>query len=75
MSIEKLSVSLPRDQVKWIRKKARSTRTTFSGLLSRLIEEQRQHEQAVAAFEKYFGDVGRPTPDSVAEIQKEWRQV
>jgi hypothetical protein len=72
---EKLSVSLPADQVRWARRAARAGKTTFSGLVSQLIEDKRQHERALAAFEKYFGAKGRVSADEAESIGREWREA
>lgn len=71
---EKLSVSLPADQVRWAKRVARARKTTFSALLSELIEEKRQHEEALEAFERYFGDKGRVTGTQAQRIRREWHE-
>ncbi|MDD9969156.1 MAG: hypothetical protein OXR73_23140 [Myxococcales bacterium] len=71
---EKLSLSLPRDQVRWAKRMARRQKTTFSGLVSRLIEEKRQQEEALQAFEDYFGDAGRVGAEDAREVQRQWRE-
>ena len=71
---EKLSLSLPKDQVRWAKRMARSQNTTFSGLVSRLIEEKRQHEEALEAFDEYFGDKGRVSVEQANEIRRKWRE-
>ena len=71
---EKLSLSLPRDQVRWAKRMARRQKTTFSGLVSRLIEEKRQQEEALQAFEDYFGDTGRVGAEEASEVQRQWRE-
>jgi hypothetical protein len=71
---EKLSVSLPKDQVKWAKRMAKSQNTTFSGLVSRLIEEKRQYEEALDAFDQYFGERGRVSPDRAREIRRQWQE-
>jgi hypothetical protein len=69
---EKLSLSLPKEQVRWAKRMARSQNTTFSGLVSRLIEEKRQHEEALQAFEEYFGDRGRVDDEQAQQIRRQW---
>ncbi|MDH5675676.1 MAG: hypothetical protein OEZ06_26365 [Myxococcales bacterium] len=71
---EKLSVSLPADQVRWAKRAARSRKTSFSAFLSQLIEERRQHEHALEAFESYFGAKGRVTPEEAQELRREWKE-
>lgn len=71
---EKLSLSLPKEQVRWAKRMARSQNTTFSGLVSRLIEEKRQHEEALQAFEEYFGDRGRVGDDEAQQIRRQWQR-
>lgn len=72
---EKLSVSLPADQVRWAKRAARARKTSFSAFLSQLIEERRQHEQALEAFESYFGSKGRLTDAEAQEIRREWKEA
>ena len=71
---EKLSVSLPAEQARWIRRAARARKTTFSGLLSELIEEKRQHEEALAAFDDYFGKKGLVSSKVAERIRREWQE-
>lgn len=71
---QKLSVSLPREQVKWAKRMARRQNTTFSGLVSRLIEEKCQHEEALQAFEEYFGDRGRVDSGQAQELRRQWQR-
>lgn len=71
---EKLSLSLPKDQVRWAKRLARRQNTTFSGLVSRLIEEKRQHEEALAAFEDYFAEKGRVSIEQAKEISRRWHE-
>ena len=73
-SAEKLSISLPAEQVRWAKRTARAKKTTFSGLVSQLIEEKRQQEDALRAFEEYFGQRGRVTVDEAEQIRREWKQ-
>ena len=73
-TVEKLSLSLPVDQVRWAKRMARREKTTFSGLVSRLIEEKRQHEEALQAFEEYFGDTGTVSPEEAQEIRRQWHE-
>lgn len=53
---------------------ARRQNTTFSGLVSRLIEEKRQHEEALQAFEEYFGDRGRVDSGQAQELRRQWQR-
>jgi len=71
---EKLSVSLPADQVRWVRRAARAKKTTFSGLISQLIEEKRQHERTLAAFEGYFGSTGRVSAEEAEQVGRKWKE-
>ncbi len=61
---------MPRDQARWAKKVARARNTTFSGLVSELIEEKRHHEEALRAFEDYFGRKGSVTTEEAEALRK-----
>jgi intergrase/recombinase len=71
---EKLSLSLPKEQVRWAKRMARAQNTTFSGLISRLIEEKRQHEEALRAFDEYFGAKGKVTAKEAERLRRQWHE-
>jgi predicted CopG family antitoxin len=71
---QKLSLSLPKEQVRWAKRMARARKTSFSGLISQLIEEKRQHESALEAFEEYFGETGQVSPEQSEQIRRQWHR-
>lgn len=70
MTAEKISVSLPREEIAWLRRQAKAQKTSVSAVLSEAVRQARR-ERALDEVLRYL-DV-KVTPAEMEELLAEWR--
>jgi hypothetical protein len=68
--VEKLSVSLSVDDVRWARARAKRLGESVSGVLSQALKMARQQEAREAYLKQHAA--GLPNARTLAEIEGEW---
>lgn len=72
MTVSKISVSLPEDELVWAQRTARRRKTTVSALLAYLVREERRRAAARRVL-VHLGDAAAMTEEQAAEIEREWK--
>lgn len=70
MGAVKVSISLPEEELEWVRAEARRQRSTVSAVMNEAVAAARRHR----ALGRYLKEVGapKPTPEEIEEMQREW---
>jgi hypothetical protein len=72
MTVSKISVSLPDEELVWAQRTARQRKTTVSALLAYLVREERRRAAARRVL-VHLGDAAVMTDEQAAEIEREWK--
>jgi len=67
-SVDKISISVPDDDLAWARKRAKAKKLSLSAVVSQAIKLSRQLE----ARERVLRNLPESTPEALAAIDREW---